>query len=188
MAQVVKIVDTNLNVGGFTVFNRQTITRPANATPYSIGDIIAGVGGTYLNYTKASVFGGYITYLKLVTNDTGVTGDYVVHFFKVNTLATYTDNAALTLTLAEARDSYIGSQTLSFSTIGGQRVALKTDARLPFTSATGANNDSSIIAVIQTSAGFTPSANSTVFTLELGLEQNVESGENGGASPSPSVV
>ena len=192
MANPVQIVDTNLNVGGFTVFNRVTITRPANTTAYSANDIIAGIASSgtngYLLFPKASVYGGYITYLRLTTTDSGVTGGYVVHFLKTNSLGTYTDNAALALTAAEAANSYIDSETLTFSTIGGQSIAVNQTTRIPFTSATGTNNESAVIAVIQTAAGFTPSANSTTFTLEVGFEQNVEGTQNGNASPSPSVA
>jgi len=192
MANEVKIIDTNLNVGGFTVFNRVSITRPANTTAYSANDIIAGISSSgtngYLLFPKASVYGGYITYLRLTTTDSGVSGGYIVHFFKVNSLSTYTDNAALAITSTEAANSYIGSETLTFSTIGGQSIGINQTTRIPFTSATGTNNESAIIAVIQTAAGFTPSANSTTFTLEVGMEQNVEGSDNGGANPSPSVA
>lgn len=184
MAQEITLVDTNLNTGGFTVFEQKSITRPANVTQYAANDIIAGINSTYLLYDLASVVGGYIVYAKLTTNDTGLdTGTYRVHILKTNSIATYTDNAALALSVEENRDKYISRFDLTFADVGGQANAIDDRLRIPFSAAKGTEDKSCIIAVVQALGTPTPSGNSTVMTLELGLEQNVEGMQNGNAQP-----
>lgn len=181
------IVDTNLNTGGFTVFEQQSITRPANVTPYSAGDIIASgnPGTSYLLFDIASVLGGYVVYAKLTTTDTGLdTGDYRVHLLKTNSISGNNDNDAFAITPTENKDKYIASFDVTFAAVGGQNNAIKTDLRIPFTGAKGAGeNKSCIIAIVEVLGTPTPSANSTVVTLELAFEQNVEGMQNGNAQP-----
>lgn len=182
MPQEVHVVSSNLNIGGITTFQSASITRPANTTPYTAGDIIANAvpGTTYFTFPKSSQQGGYIVYAKLSTlnaaataQDTGITGDYNIHIFQgTSSIATYNDNAAFALSAAEANNYYLGYITVTVATIGGMKVAINASTlRFAFF---GHN----ITTVLETVTGYTPSANSIIYTIELGFEQNIETDRN----------
>lgn len=174
----VHTVSSNLNVGGITIFQNSSITRAANVTPYSAGDIIANAvpGTVYFNFPKSSQQGGYITYAKLSTlnaagtaQDTGITGDFNIHVFQgTQSIATYNDNTTFAMSAAECNNNYLGYITVTVATIGGMKVAINASTlRFAFFG-------HAFICVLETVTGYTPSANSIVYSIELGLEQNIE--------------
>lgn len=165
---------SKFNSGGYTPDEQQSITRPNNTTVYSANDIIAGASSAIFTYASANPNNGYVVDAKLTSTDTGITGTFIVHLLNA-VPATYTDNAALTLTADEIKTTYIKYFYLLVETVGTQKVAYPVDAngdptdlRVPYYI-----GDNKLVAILETVDGFTPSAASTVMTLTLVTEANV---------------
>lgn len=161
---------SQFNSGGYTPTEQKSITRPENTTVYGANDIIVGVGTAPANiwaFPVASPTGGYIVGLKMTATDTGITGNFRFHFMNAIP-ATFTDNAALTLTLAEIKTNYIGYADGTVESIGGQDIITISNLRIPYYT-----NSLPLYVIPQTLTGFTPSANSTVFDCTLIFENNI---------------
>ena len=156
------------NFGGYTPFEVQSITRPANVTAYTALDVVGGnpATGEICTFTTASNTGGFIVGAKLATNDNTTGGDFTIRFFK--TLPTVVaDNLAFVFGSFEYTTSYMGSVTLTLAAIntsesGGEDTGL----RIPY------GSEGNIFALIETVSGFTPASAST-WSMSLAFENNI---------------
>lgn len=157
------------NFGGYTPFEVQSITRPANTTAYTAADVVGGnpSTGQICTFTTASNTGGFIVGAKLATNDNTTGGDFIIRFFK--TLPTVVaDNSAFSFgTGFEYTTSYMGSVTLTLAAINGSESGGEdTGLRIPY------GSDGNIFALIETVSGFTPASAST-WSMSLAFENNI---------------
>lgn len=142
---------------------RAEITRPANTTAYTIGDIVAGNG--ILVPIAFSVQGaGEIIQVALETNlDTVTLGLFRVHFFTAS-FVTPADNAPFTALHAN-RAAYLGYTdlpTLVTDAAGSGAAQTKADAlRIPF-------EGTALFAVIIALGAYVP-ASGQVISLSLGI-------------------
>lgn len=161
------------NFGGYTSIEEQRITRPANPTPYTAGDVVGGdpTTGQICVFTQASQTGGWIVGAKLSTNDNTTGGDFVIRFFKSQPTV-LADNAAFAFgTGFEYTTTYMGSVTLTLAAINASESGGEdTDLRIPY------GSDGNIFALIETVSGFTPTS-ASVWSIALGFENNVPSGQ-----------
>lgn len=143
-----------------------TITRPANQTPYSAGDVIGDVSGTlskFLNVAKAAGYGVIITNVRMQTNDTGFAGKQMRLNFYNDTVTPIADNEPFAMSDANAskRRGYI---PVTFETGTYGRVAQDHFQNLIIVPV-----DRDIPVILETSAALTPSANSTWVRIEIGV-------------------
>ena len=157
------------NLGGYTPFEVQSITRPANTTPYTALDVVGGdpATGEICTFTTASNTGGWIVGIKLATDDNTTGGDFIVRFFKTEPTVV-TDNSAFAFgTGFEYTESYMGSVTLTLAAINGSESGGEdTSLRIPY------GSEGNIFALIETVDGFTP-ASASVWSMSLVFENNV---------------
>lgn len=166
--QTAQLVPTN--VGRLLSISSSSFIRADNTDAYTANTLVTGGAGEYINWiSQVKQGGGIIKKVKLSTDDSGATGDFLIHFFQCESIATYTDGSALALTYEEARDFYLGSIPLDITTpIGGQTCAYAL-SDIPYKK--GA--DGYVIAVLQTVDGFTPDAESQ-WSVEISLENNYD--------------
>ena len=140
-----------------------TITRPANTTVYTAGDVIGDVGAAMLmfaNVAKAAGYGVALLGIRAQTNDTGLAGKALnVSFYNSALTTVPADNAAFVM-VDENAEKREGNATLTFGSDIMAKVAQNLDERIvlnPVARAVGV--------VVVTTGGFTPSANSTWIKL-----------------------
>lgn len=165
--QKTQIVDSAgiLTVPQYRVF-ALTITRPANTMAYAAGDVIGDVGAAldkFVNVAKAAGYGVVITNIRLQTNDTGLAGKVINLHFYSDTVNPIADNAAFTLSDANAPKRR-GMIQCTFGTGALGRVA---QAQFENLIVQPVGRD--IPVILETVTGFTPSANSTWIRVEIGV-------------------
>lgn len=153
------------NFGGYTPFEVQSITRAANVTPYSAGDVIMGASNAEFVYSNASQTGGWIVSARITTADTGAIGDFTIHFLNAQPTL-FGDGGVFQITNLEFANSYLGSVTLTMGTVGVAIAAIDNTLRIPYSS------DGNIYAVLVTDDGITPISGS-VWYITLGFENNI---------------
>lgn len=157
------------NFGGYTPFEVQSITRPANVTPYTALDVVGGdpATGEICTFTTASNTGGWIVGIKLATDDNTTGGDFIVRFFKTEPTVV-ADNLAFSFGPGfEYTESYMGSVTLTLAAINGSESGGEdTSLRIPY------GSEGNIFALIETVDGFTPTSASQ-WSMSLVFENNV---------------
>lgn len=170
-------------VGGTTTLVADEFTRPADTTAYAAGDAVSATtsdtGTTVLRSlaSLARVAGGtgYITKIRLWTDQVANVARYRIHFYKVAapTTAVVGDNAQMTLkyTNFAQRVGHVDLPAMATSTVSTNSTAAETsDAtlRLAFACAAG---DPNLYYRIETLTVFTP-ANAQKFYLEVTAENN----------------
>jgi hypothetical protein len=142
-----------------------TITRPANQTVYAAGDVIGDVGAAMLMFAdvaKAAGYGVAILGVRAQTNDTGLAGKALnVSFYNSALTTVPEDNAAFSMVddNAEKRE---GNVTLTFGSGILAKVAQNLDERIVLNPVAR-----SVGCVVVTTAGHTPSADSTWIKLYI---------------------
>jgi hypothetical protein len=143
-----------------------TITRPANTTAYTAGDVIGDVSAAldkFVNVSKANGYAVIITNVRLQTNDTGFAGKVMNIHFHNDTVAAIADNAAFAIVDAEASKRR-GKIQVTFGTgIYGREAEAQFENLLIVPVARD------IPIILETVAAATPSANSTWFRIEIGV-------------------
>ena len=136
-----------------------TITRPANTTAYTAGDVVGGAfqfsgvpGGKLLMVTTAWLL------LHFASIPAGMTS-FKVKLFKATPPSAIADNAAWDLTAAD-RAYYIGSYSVGSATDAGATLVCEAD---------GINKhimvgNAGLWAYLVTDAAYTPASNSEVLT------------------------
>lgn len=160
-------------VRGITTTIAASFTRPADTTAYAALDVVGPAVTAVVTFTDvASDEGasGYITGLRLWTNQSTNVAQYKVHFYHTAPTA-IADNAPFTLLWAN-RDKRIGSVTLSAAATEGTgsdaAAAADFTIRIPYKAAAGSRD---ILAMVETLTAFTP-ASGQQFYLELAVENN----------------
>ena len=143
-----------------------TITRPANTTVYAAGDVIGDVSAAldkFVNVAKAAGYGVVISNIRLQTNDTGLAGRVINLHFYSDTVTPIADNNPFTLSDANATKRR-GMIQCTFGTGTLGKVA---QAQFENLIIQPVSRD--IPVILETVAGFTPSANSTWIRVEIGV-------------------
>lgn len=143
---------------------RTSITRPANTTAYTIGDVVNGNSATTPIALPVGVNSGEITQVVLETNNETVTlGTFRIHFFS-GSFTIAADNAIFA-TLHANRAVYCGFVDLPILALdaagAGAAQTKDDDLRIPF-------EGSTIYAVIVALGAYVP-ASAQVFHLTVGI-------------------
>lgn len=140
-----------------------TITRPANQTPYTGLDVVGGA----IEFTNMGPSGGQI---KITSADlridvaavpAGMT-TFRLHMYNVTPPSALADNAAWDLPAGD-RASYLGFIDILTPVDVGSTLSIQTDALNRQVKLSG----TSIFAYLVTTAGYTPAANSEVYSPRL---------------------
>jgi len=156
-----------LTVQGYGFRGTSTVTRPANTTPYSIGDVVGGA----LTIADIGPASGhiYITDSKFMLNITAIPSgmtSFTLHLYNVTPPSAIADNSPFTLGSGD-RASYMGFVQL------GTPVALGVGTQTPYVIQTGLNQGftmpagTSLFAYLVTATAYTPAANSETYTLTI---------------------
>lgn len=141
----------------------KTVTRPANTTVYSAADVIGDVTATLDEITdvaKAAGYGVCITNIRIQTTDTGLSGKTIrVHILNDSDTA-IADNAAFAIGDSSKRRGYIDV------VMGTGNLATEGQAQAENLIVNPTTR--SIYFILETTEGFTPSANSTTLRVEIG--------------------
>jgi hypothetical protein len=162
-------------VSRLLVVAASALARPANTTPYTAGDAVANdptagsvtpISLALSDLTDAPVS---IERLRIASSDTGVAGRaFRAWLFRSSPAPGAGDNAAFTVPAANLIGTMVGVFKPS-TTAGSFAVLVPEDgARIVTAPGLGAQT---IFALLQTLDAFTPSANSTTFTLIAEGEQ-----------------
>jgi hypothetical protein len=158
----------------FIVATASAMTRPGNTTPYSINDAVSnnGTAGsvTAISLTVSDVNDDHVALdrCRVASDDTGVAGKaFRVWFYRSDPTASSGivggDNAGF----STKQGTFIGSMSGTFKTFSDGSVAVcvpDEGARIICKPTSGA---ATVFALLQTLEAFTPSANSTTFTLTV---------------------
>lgn len=143
-----------------------TLTRPANTTPYTLGDCIADVAAAQLKFTDVAIaaLGGVrIDNITAYTNDTGLAGKSLrINFYNAAPTTPIADNSPMTVDVANSSKRK-GVVPISFGTGIYASVASELYSNLVLNPV-----DKSIYIQVETDA-FTPSANSTWITFKISV-------------------
>ena len=158
------------NSGGTTLkASTVEITRPANTTVYTAGDVIADTSAAFVPFTNVSKDTGTgvrIGRVRLQTNDTGFAGKkFNIHLFK-EAPTFIADNAAFSIDYANA-SKRLGAIPIVMG-VGTMGTVGMNDYNCIIANPTGRD----IYYYIETVDGGTPSANSTKFQLTIDYEQS----------------
>ena len=157
---------SSLTVDGKSYASSVSITRPANVTPYTAGDVVGTTSTAIHQLSSAGPSGGFVILqsldllLQLGAVPSGMSG-FRVHFYSASPTA-IADNAVFNLVAAD-RASYLGYADLGTPADLGDTCWAQAD----FTGrqiklATG---QTTIWCQLQTIGAYTPAANSEVYEL-----------------------
>lgn len=165
----------SLTVDGKAYRSTATITRPANTTAYTVGDVVGDTGGSaIISLTSAGPSGGFIILqsISLVFSDSTVPsgmGAFRVHMYSASPTA-IADNAAFDLASGD-RATYMGYIDLPAPQDLGSTLYTQTD--YPGRLIKLAAASTTLFAEIETRGAYTPVSASTaslrINTLEAGL-------------------
>jgi len=165
-------------LGGHLSSTAVELTRPADTTAYTAGDVVSNstVSTTLLtlaNAARVSAGSGYIVGCRLVTDKKSITPRFRVHLFNANNPTVAADNAAMRshYTDASKRLGYFDLAAMTTATDTGNSDESRTldmTLRIPFVCAGGTT---SLFALLETLDAFTPNSGQK-FTLTLVLDQN----------------
>jgi hypothetical protein len=166
---------SSLTVDGKSYASSVAITRPANVTAYTAGDVVGTTASAIHQLTSAGPSGGFVILqsldlmLQFGAVPSGMAG-FRAHFYSASPTA-ISDNAAFNL-LAADRASYLGYADLSTPVDLGDTCFAQADFHgRQWKLASG---QTTLWCQLQTLGGFTPAANSEVYELrarflEVGL-------------------
>jgi hypothetical protein len=139
-----------------------TITRPANTTPYTAGDVLGGAITLATGLTSGQ--NGMLLSLDLQGQVAAVPSGmttFRLHLYNVTPPSALADNAVFDLPSGD-RTAYLGYVTLTAPVDLGATIYAQTDAlNRPFDLGASAN----LFAYLETVGGFTPAGNSEVYLL-----------------------
>jgi hypothetical protein len=146
--------------------SRPTVTRPANVTAYTAGDVVGGA----ITFSSAGPSGGHL----LITSadlridvsavPSGMTS-FRLHLYDLTPPSAIADNAAFDLPSGD-RSAYLGSIDLGTPVdYGATLVAQVTSA--PALQVKLATGSTSLFGYLVTAGGFTPAANSEVYAPRI---------------------
>jgi len=150
-----------------------TITRPDNATPYSLGDRICSTTGTgdtgsvFLNLGETMFGNGYVTKCKLFTNASGFTAALRLHLYTlasgetISTGTTVGDNVAISIPYADASkyvgfidlDTWVSTAGSTFSIVDTERLCFQRGVLRGEVAGLG-----TFVGILEARGAFTPSA------------------------------
>ena len=164
----VDIIEAIRTSGGSTFRKFEVeITRPANTTVYSPNDVVADVTAAFkpiLNVAKAAGAGVKIVRARIQTEDTGVAGArFNLHLYK-EAPTFIADNAPFAVAYANAVKR-IGAIPIVMGT-GNMNTVGMNDYNQVILNPTSRD----VYWILETVSGFTPSANSTRFTISIDCE------------------
>lgn len=141
-----------------------TVTRPANTTAYAAGDVIGDVSAAltkFVNVAKAAGYGVYVKGVRIQTTDTGLAGKTIKLHFYNDSVTAISDNNAFAIVDANysKRD---GSTTVTMGTGNVAKVGMNNYVDLPLNPV-----GRDVHCVLETTEGFTPSANSTLIYVYI---------------------
>lgn len=147
------------------VAGQLTITRPANVTAYTAGDVVGGA----LEFTGYGASGAILLLnesrllLRIAAIPSGMTS-FRLHLYNVTPPSAIADNSPWTFSTAGDRDAYQGYIDLGTPVMHG--------ASAPFVQIGGHGKHvymagTSLFAYLVTNGGFTPAANSEVYNLAI---------------------
>ncbi len=156
------------NSGGSTLKSFSVeITRPANQTPYTAGDVVADTTAAFIpfaNVAKAIGTGVKIVRVRIQTDDTAVAGTkFNVHLYK-DAPTFISDNSPFAVAYANATKR-VGAVPVVMGT-GNLGTVGMNDYNIAMCNPVARN----IYFIIETVSGFTASANSTKFTVTIDCE------------------
>lgn len=161
-------------VGGRTVVVSASFTRPANTTAYAAKDVVSNstsspVVITFSNVSRISGGSGYITKVRLMTDQSTNVAAFRLHLFNTSPTA-INDNDPFTLLWANrsSRVGYVDFDNMTTEGTGSDSATtLNKDIRLAF-SASGSRD---IFGILETNSVFTPASGQNFF-IELTVELN----------------
>lgn len=148
---------------GFAYSNAFTITRPANQTPYTAGDVVGGA----LTFTSMGSSAGRIMIttdqleLDLTAIPAGMTS-FTLYLYNVTPPSALADNAPWDLPSGD-RASYLGFVTMGSPVDLGSTCYVETNIINKQLKLAG----TSLFGYLVTTAGYTPAANSEVYVATL---------------------
>jgi hypothetical protein len=155
------------------------MTRPANTTAYTPGDVVSdSTGGTTLfdlaNLVRTNGASAYITRVALYTDKKSIVPQFRVHLFNASNPTVSVDNAAMRLLYADT-GKYLGSVDIPAMTTGTDTAnstmsyAANSAVRLPIIAGGATRSVYALLEVI--TVGFNP-ASGQKFTLVVTADQN----------------
>ncbi|RYD57028.1 MAG: hypothetical protein EOP56_09480 [Sphingobacteriales bacterium] len=162
-------------VGGNTVVVAASFTRPSDTAPYTALDVVGNTGTaaviTFSGLARINGGSGYITKLRIMTDQSTNTARYRLHLYSVAVTA-IADNSPFTL-LWTNRANRIGAISVDAGLITegtGSTAAYggTSTVRMAYKAATGAT---AIYGILETLDAFTP-ASAQNFYIELTAENN----------------
>jgi hypothetical protein len=162
-------------LGGAIAIVSAELTRPANTSAYTIGDVVSDstVASTLLTFTGAArVTGGsgYITKVRLETNQSTNVAQMRLWLYTINNPTVVADNVPMTLlyTNKANRIGYIDIPSCA-TEMAGSDSAQAQDGTIRFAFRCGA--DANLYGLLETKTAFTPTSNQKFF-VELTVDQN----------------
>lgn len=163
-------------VGGLTAVSGTEISRPANTTAYTAGDVVSDNATTTtpigLQLARIRGGGGYITKVRLVTDQSTCVSVFRVWVYTINTMTVSADNAAMSLLYANKanRLGYIELPAMTTETGAGNdsASAMLDTPRFAFKCA---STSKYLYFILQTKTTWTP-ASGQKFYLEVTAEVN----------------
>ncbi len=153
-----------------------TIARPTDTTPYAALDSVntstsAPTIITFTNAGRASGVTGYVTKVKILTNQSTNIAQLRLHLFNTNAPTLPNDNAAYAMMWAD-RAIYLGFIDLPpFATEGTGSDCARTEISGNLLAFKCASADRNLYGLLETLTVFTP-ANAQNFQIELACESN----------------
>lgn len=157
-ATPVVVVNPDGAFAGVSILGKQSFARPADATAYAVGDLIANstTAGSVVPLTFASA-GATGTITGVVVNKSGSAVAQVrVHFMKTAHAVTNGDNGGIVFTAIDL-DNYLGSMDVNLSDLAGGGVMGEAYGAIDYATAAG-----SIYAFLEALSAFTPASAETL--------------------------
>jgi hypothetical protein len=145
--------------------SQPTVTRPANTTAYTAGDVVGGA----ITFTSAGPSGGYVyvTTADLRINVTAIPSGmttFRLYLYDVTPPSALSDNAAWDLPSGD-RSAFLGY--IDLGTVADLGSTLYTQANAPGLQVKLASASTSLYGYLVTAGAFTPAANSEVYVPRL---------------------
>jgi hypothetical protein len=163
-SQKSKIVDS-AGVSSDVVYRtfRKTVTRPANTTAYNAADVIGDVSealDSFADVAKAAGYGVCVTNVRIFTTDTGLSGKTIRVHFLSDIDTPIADNAAFAIGDGAKRRGYVDVEVGTGALAAEGQANAENILINPVTRA--------VYFILETTEGFTPSADSTTVRVEIG--------------------
>lgn len=148
-------------------FQRVTVTRPANTTPYDIGDVIGGAIEITQTISKGGVLeiNGIVATFSESAIPAGLAG-ITFHFFTAQ--PTVTDNAAFAISNTDLL-TYIGSYAMTTAWVDQGSMCSAHINSIAFVAPD--TNNSTVWVVPVTAGAWTPGSNSSIFGINFTVRE-----------------